>query len=52
MVFKFFDKKSKGSVTESMSNQQLTNELRKSITRKFKKRKCILLLRIIFGVLI
>ena len=37
MVYKFFDKKSKGSgLTE---NQQLANELHKPIIRKFKKRK-------------
>ena len=35
MVFKFFDKKSKGSGTKSMSNQQLANRLQKPIIRKF-----------------
>ena len=39
MVFKFFDKKSKGSGIKSMSNQQLANELRKPIIIKFKKIK-------------
>ena len=38
MVCKFFDKKSKGSGIESMSNQQIANELRKPIIRKFKKK--------------
>ena len=41
MVFKFFDKKSKGSgiKNEIKENQQLANELHKPIIRKFKKRK-------------
>ena len=44
-VYKFFDKKSKGSgvsalINKSMSqNQQLAEELHKPITREFKKRK-------------
>ena len=37
MVYKFFDKKSKGSGLKE--NQQLANELHKPIIRKFKKRK-------------
>ena len=37
MVYKFFDKKSKGAGIKE--NQQLANELHKSIIRKFKKRK-------------
>ena len=51
MVYKLFDKKSKGTGIKSMTNQQLANELHKTIIRKFKKEKCILLLRTIFGVL-
>ena len=53
MVFKFFDKKSKVSdIIKSISNQQqLANELHKPIIRKLRKR-CILPLRTIFGVLI
>ena len=39
MVFKFFDKKSKGSGIKSMSNQQLANELHIPIIRTFKKIK-------------
>ena len=35
MIFKFFDKKSKGSGIKSMSNQQLANKLHKPIIRKF-----------------
>ena len=35
VVFKFFDKKSKGSGIKSMSNQQLAEELHKLIIRKF-----------------
>ena len=38
MVCKFFDKKSKGSGTKSMPNQQLADELHKLIIRKFKRR--------------
>ena len=37
MVYKFFDKKSKG--TGIKQNQQLPNELHKPIIRKFKKKK-------------
>ena len=36
MVYKFFDKKSKGS---GLKNRQLAGELHKPIIRKFKKRK-------------
>ena len=41
MVYKFFDKKSKGSGVNIPSefNEQLTEELHKPIIRKFKKRK-------------
>ena len=41
MVYKFFDKKSKGAgiKNEIKENQQLANELHKSIIRKLKKRK-------------
>ena len=39
MVYKFFDKKSKGTGIKSMPNQQLANKLHKPIIRKFKKRK-------------
>ena len=41
MVYKFFDKKSKGSgiKNEIKQNQQLANELHKPIIRKFKRRK-------------
>ena len=39
MVYKFFDKKSKGSGIKSMSNQQLSSEHHKPIIRKFNKRK-------------
>ena len=40
MVYKFFDKKSKGSgIVTNESNYQLANELHKPIIRKFKKRK-------------
>ena len=39
MIYKFFDKKSKGSGITNESNYQLANELHKPIIRKFKKRK-------------
>ena len=44
MVYKFFDKKSKGSGLKKtqenlLANSQLSNELHKPIIRKFKKRK-------------
>ena len=40
MVYKFFDKKSKGSgITTNEFNYQLANELHKPIIKKFKKRK-------------
>ena len=38
MVYKLFDKKSKGSGIKSMSYQQLADELHKPIIRKLKKR--------------
>ena len=38
MVYKFFDKKSKGSGIINEPNYQLANELHKSIIKKFKKR--------------
>ena len=49
MVYKFFDKKSKGSGIINESNYQLANELHKPIIKNFK---CILHLKTIFGVLI
>ena len=41
MVYKTFDKKTSGGVTKSeiLSNQQLAEELHKSIIRKFEKQK-------------
>ena len=39
MVYKFFDKKSKGSGIFNKQNYQLANELRKPVIIKFKKRK-------------
>ena len=52
MVYKFFDKKSKGSGITNESIYQLANELHKQIIRKLKKKRCILHLKTIFGVLI
>ena len=45
MVYKFFDKKSKGSGIINEPNYQLANELHKPIIRKFKKRKVYLSFR-------
>ena len=39
IVYKFFDKKSKGSGITNESNYQLANELHKPIFKKFEKRK-------------
>ena len=39
MVYKFFDKTSKGSGITNEFNYQLANELDKPIIKKFKKRK-------------
>ena len=39
MVYKFFDKKSKGGGIKSMPNQQLADELHKPSIRKFRKRR-------------
>ena len=44
MVYKFFDKKSKGTGIKNeinKKNQQLANELHKPIIRKFKKKKSV-----------
>ena len=49
MVYKFLDKKSKGSGIINESNYHLANELHKPIIKNFK---CILHLKTIFGVLI
>ena len=53
MVDKFFDKKSEGtSVNTKLApqNQQLAEELHKSIIKNFKKEKYMQHLKIIFGV--
>ena len=53
MVYKFFDKRSKGGVNIPLeSNEKFAKELHKPIIRKLKKKKFILDLKIIFGVLI
>ena len=62
MVYKFFDKKTKGSGITALANksdiksipqnEQVAEELHKSNIKKFKKEKCIQHLKIIFGVLI
>ena len=39
MAYKFFDEKSNGSCFSNEPNYQLTNELHKTIIKKFKKRK-------------
>ena len=54
MVYKFFDKKLKGSGinTEVNPGEQLAEELHKPIIRNFKKEQFIQDLKTIFGVLI
>ena len=52
IVYKFFDKKSKGSGIINEPNYQRVNELHKPIIRKFKKEKFIHFLETISGVLI
>ena len=39
MLYKFFNKTSKGSGVAMLQNQQLAEELHKPIIRKFKKRR-------------
>ena len=39
MVYKFFDKKSKGSGIINESNYQVASEIHKPVIKKFKKRK-------------
>ena len=52
MVYKFFDKKSKGSGMIDEPNYQLANELHNQLLENLKKEKFIHYLEIIFGVLI
>ena len=54
MVYKFFDKKSKGSGVniEVKPSEQLAEELHKLIIITFKKEQFIQNLKTIFGVLI
>ena len=54
VVYKFFDKKTSGSCANNKikQNQQLANELHKSIIKKFKKRRVCSSFKIISGVLI
>ena len=57
VVYKFFDKKSAGSGVATFANnsaqhKQLAEELNKPMIRNFKKKKFILDLQAIFGVLI
>ena len=49
MVYKFFNKKTKGSSVNMNQNEKLAEELHKPIVRKFK---CILPKKTIFGALI
>ena len=52
MIYKFLDKKFSVSSIKSMPNQQLGDELHKTINKKFKRRKYILHLKTIVGELI
>ena len=47
MVYKFFEKKSKGSGITTELNYQLANELHKPVIKSLKKEKCILHLKIL-----
>ena len=54
MVYKFFDKESKGSGVniEVRHNEQLAEELSKPIIRNVKKEPFVQDLKIVFGVLV
>ena len=54
MVYKLFDKKSKGGSanTEIKQHEQLAEELPKPVIKVFKKEEFILHLKTIFGMLI
>ena len=54
VVYHFFDKKPSGSVVknESMSSQELAEELHKAIIRKVRKRKTHYFLKEMFGPLL
>ena len=52
MVYGFFDKKSSGSGIKSIPNKQLADKLHKPIIKKIKRKKYILHLKTIFGILI
>ena len=52
VVYKFFDKKSRGSSVATEPNYQLANDRRWQIIRRFKRRKVIHPLETIFRVLI
>ena len=54
MVYKFFDKKSPGGgvKNDSISNQEMTEDLHKPIIKKFENEKCNHLLYTMIGVLI
>ena len=41
MVYRFFDKKTKGSIITNKSNYQLANELHKPIIKKIQKEKSV-----------
>ena len=54
MVYKFFNERSKGSGVNNkgnlLVNSQLAEELQKPLTITLKEEKCILVIKIIFGV--
>ena len=54
MVFKFFDKKSKGTgiKNEVKENGELEKELHKTIIRKFKKGESTHRIKAMFGIVI
>ena len=52
MIYKYFDKKFKGSGIINEPNYQLASEIHNQLLENFKKEKFIHHLEIIFGVLI
>ena len=50
MAWKFFNERSKNMIGSGIESKQLTKELHKPIIRNFKKEKCILVIKTIFGV--
>ena len=50
MVYKLFDEKSAGTGAECLPNQQLADKLHEQLLENLEGKRCILLLKRIFGV--